>query len=200
MMTAPSGTTTTVRVDRSDGTATEVVWRDLGDVAITRIGRDGEPVERYEIDLPSTGDVSVRRARAGGAAEPIEPTATDGVTNPFGTTVERHEYDGVVTVSHTFDDEGRFRSVSVEGNWGHHDLEIRPDGRRRLTWSSTAHRGEATWDASGRLTRYEAIFPDGTSQRWELVDETGRETITGWDGATTQRTGATPPLADLAIR
>ncbi len=199
-MEARSGTTTTMRVDRPDGTTTEIVWPDLGRTIITHRAEDGAPARRYDVALETSGEATVRSAVGDGAAEPIEPTSTTAASNPYGSTLEEHDYDGIVRVIHGFDDEGRFRSTSVEGAWGRQDLEVRPDLGRTLSWSCPLHHGKASWNAWERLDGYQVSFSDGSSFRWELVKDRGRETTVGWDGRTVIVEDAAPPTVGQGPR
>jgi hypothetical protein len=192
-MAGRSVTTTTMRVDRPDGTATEIVWRDLGRTTIAGFGSDGTPIRRYEVALRPDGRVIVCRGEGAGPTESIDPSSTTTRRNPYGSTLEEHDFDGVVTVVHGFDDEGRLRTISMEGAWGRQDLELDPDLGPSLTWACPLHRGEGSWNAWGTLDHYQVAYPDGSSYRWDLADDRGRETIIGWDGQTVVAEGVAPP-------
>lgn len=179
------GTTTTIRVDRPDGTATEVVHHDDARVSITRIEKGGAVAARFLVEIQATGDTTFRH---GAADEPLtlaSPSSTERHVNPYGTTIERADYEGVVSVANTFDDEGRFRSVSLQGDWGEQKLELWPDGARTVAWESPLHHGKQSWDAGGQLDHYEVTFSDTTSYRWDRSGGVGRAVITGWGGETT---------------
>lgn len=188
------GTTTTLRVERPDGTATEVVHRDIGHITVTRFAAGRAEVARYVITIDVGGVVTVGEAGPDGTVAALAASSTQTGTNPYGTTIEELVYDGIGSVASTFDDEGRFRAVSVRGDWGRHDLELRPDESRTTTWTNPLHHGVASWTSFGRLDRYEASFSDGTGYRWAPVGDGGRETVTGWDGRTTVTDDVDPPI------
>lgn len=179
------GTTTTIRVDRPDGTATELVHQDDARISITRFEHGGAVAGRFLIEVQPTGDTIVRYGPADEAPAVASPTSTERHSNPYGTTVEQADYHGVVSVVNTFDDEGRFRSVTLRGDWGEQQLELRPDGARTMTWDSLLHRGTKSWNAGGQLDHYQVRFSDTTGYRWDRSGPAGRESVAGWDGETT---------------
>ncbi|MCP4959215.1 MAG: hypothetical protein GY925_08105 [Actinomycetia bacterium] len=194
----PCGTRTTLFVDRPDGTATEIVHHDSGRITVTRFERGGAVAARFAIAIRPGGGVSVQKQAADGASNVMSPASIERQTNPYGLTIERLDYDGVVLVVNSFDDEGRFRSVSVQGDWGEHELELRPDGARTMRWENPFHHGVKAWDAAGRLDHYQVGFSDDTRYRWDRVGETGRASVTGWDGSAAVVHNADPPPSEEA--
>lgn len=199
-MTVRCGTRTTIRVDRPDGTVMEIIWHDLGHTTITYQAADGEPVRRYGIAIEPDGQIIVDRAVGNGPAEAMESTSTSTLRNPYGATIEEHDYDGVVSVKYGFDDEGRLRTASLAGMWGRQDLELHADLGRSLSWSCPFHRGKSSWNAWGTLDHYRVSFVDGSSIKWDLVDDRGRKTIIGWDGEAVVIEDAAPPIVSEGPR
>ncbi len=199
-MAVRSGTTTKLRVDRPDGTSTEIVWHDLGRSTIAYLAEDGSSVRRYGVIIEPDGEVTVTRAVGDEPDQTIGPTSTATLRNPYGATVEEYDYGGVVHVEYGFDDEGRFRTALVKDPWGRQDLELHPDLGRTLSWSCPLHHGKGSWNAWGTLDHYEVSFGDGSSMQWDLVGDRGRETIVGWDGRTVVVEDAAPPTVSEGPR
>lgn len=175
------GTTTTLRVDRPDGTATETVRAGDGRITITRTMSDARRHDETVVRPCPDGAVTVERLGADGVPTTIAPTSVSSAINPYGTTVEQVDYAGIVSIENTFDDDGSLRLVVMRGDWGEQGLELRPDGARSLSWSGPPHHGVAAWNASGELERYEVSFSDKTSYRWDRVGGACRAIVTGWD-------------------
>jgi hypothetical protein len=159
------GTTTTCRVDRPDGTSTEVVRHDDGDITVTRADPDGVTVETVVVELEATGMVTVTSVDPDGTRTVLDPASSQRQVNPYGTTIDEVVHDGLVTMANTFDDEGNFRSVTMRGDWGEQTLDLRPDGARTLRWTTPFHHGTRSWDSWGKPESYEVTFSDGTSHR-----------------------------------
>jgi hypothetical protein len=158
------GVSTTVRVDRPDGTAVEVVRSDRGEITHTVYAPDGAIQERTVAGFGETGEVAV--VRSGGSGEDLRPAAPVSVaasSNPYGLVVERSEYGDGLLIEESFDDEARLRRVTVRGPWGSQVLAVRADGSRSLSWDTALHRGTQCWDAAGRRSSYEVTFSDGTT-------------------------------------
>ena len=191
-----AGPMTTLRVHRPDGSITETVRHDDGGITTTRIGADDEIVARLAIEVQPSGAVTVTEITTDGRSVAVDPSSTESQFNPFGSEVERLEFEGLLSVANTFTDDGELRSVSMRGEWGDQDLEVRPDGARTLAWAGPLQQGTANWDATGRVDHYQVTYPDRTSYRWDLIDGVGRETVVGWDGKTTVRHDVGAPIVD----
>lgn len=190
------GTTTTFRVERPDGTASEVVRYDGGRITIGRIGCDQQAAGRFTIEPDPEGNVTVTETGADGAERVLEPDDVEKHINPYGLTNHRATYAGLTTVTTTYDDDGRRRSVSMSGDWGEQALEVRPDGARIMTWTTSVHHGTESRNSSGQLDHYEVSFNDGSHYRWNRVGDGGRAQITDWSGTTSVIDRAPPPVAD----
>ncbi|MDH3679457.1 MAG: hypothetical protein OEV40_05835 [Acidimicrobiia bacterium] len=187
--------TTTVRVDRPDGTSTTTVRTADGRIEIDRRGSDGEVVGRFEIELASTGVVVIEHPPGHSPAQRIEPASVEVVRNLYGATVETVDYPGLAVVENTLDNDGSLRSVALRGEWGTQDVELVADGSRVLSWDSLPHCGRARWDAGDRLEHFDVTFADATGYRWDLLDGEGRAQVVDWSGRTTTF-AASPPIAE----
>jgi len=178
------GTTTTLTIEKPDGSVTEVVRHDSGRVTTRRTGRDGVVGTTYEVAIETAGVATVVRYRWDEQPQVLSPDSIRTSTNAYGSTVEALDYPGGTSVENTFDDDGNLRSVVMKGDWGEQTTELRPDGGRTLRWMTTLHHGSQTWDAGGRLMHYELTCSDDSRYRWELLDEQGRAVLVDADGRT----------------
>ncbi len=193
-MALGSGTTTTMRVDRPDGTSDSIVWHDVDRTTIEHLAADGTCLRRHRVDHEADGRVVVRRSVDGEPERILDPSETSVLRNPYGSTTETHDYGGLIEVSYGFDNDGSFRTAAVTAPWGRQDVEIRPDGSRIVRWSCPLHDGEARWDAAGRLVRYQVSYADGSSTEWDLIDDRGRSVSVSVDGETSLDADAAPPI------
>ncbi len=177
-----SGTTTTLRVVRPDGTVVEVVRDDDGRVTVTRWQNATEVATRFVAEIGASGLVTVTRQNKEGQVDLLEPLSVDTTSNSFGTMIEELTFDGGTSVSNRFDDDGNLRSVTMRGDWGEQTMELRPDGARELQWSTALHRGVRRWNAAGVVDHYRLDSNDGTCFRFDRVGDSGRRFIEDWDG------------------
>jgi YD repeat-containing protein len=153
------GVRTTVRIDRPDGSVTEVVWDDSGRVTTTRLGAGGDVQARAVGAFDESGSFLLD--------EPAGPTERS--TNPFGALVERSRHADGTVVERAYDADARLRRVRVAGAWGSQALEVRPDGSRVLRWRSAGLRGVRRWDAAAATTSTVEVAPDDLGEgTWEF--------------------------------
>jgi hypothetical protein len=162
----PPDLTTSLRADRPDGTAIEVVRAGSGRFSTSWYTPDGALVRRITGEHLPGGDVVVlATGPEGGEPEPVEPRSVTRELNPYGLTVERLQYGDGVAIERSFDDDVRLCRVVVRAPWGHQELEIHADGSRSMSWGTALHHGNQSWDAAGELGQWEVRFTDGTTMR-----------------------------------
>lgn len=157
---APGRVAVTVRIDRPDGTVTEILWDDSGQVTTTRTGVAAD-----------AGARSVAGFDAGGSFLLDEqPEHEERETNPYGAVVERSRHRDGTVVERSYDGEANLRRVRVTGAWGAQSLEVRPDGSRTLRWRTAGLRGARSWDAGGAPTSsLVELVPDGLAEHtWDF--------------------------------
>jgi YD repeat-containing protein len=150
---------TTVRIDRPDGTTTEIAWDDSGQVTTTHFGDDGDVRTRTVAAFDTNGSFPLDDA----------PEHVVRDSNPFGAAVERaHHRDGTV-VERAYDAEANLRRVRVAGAWGSQALELRPDGSRSLRWHAAGLHGVRHWGAAGTTAaRVERVADDLAEHTWDF--------------------------------
>jgi hypothetical protein len=157
--------TTSMRVERPDGTVLEVVREGSGRFATSWYGADGELSRRLSGDHLDSGDVAVTESGPGSEPVSFAPRSVTRELNPYGLTVERLQYGDGIAVERCFDDDVRLCRVVVRAPWGHQELEVHADGSRSMSWGTALHHGNQSWDAAGDLDRWEVRFTDGTTAR-----------------------------------
>ena len=185
---------TTLRVERPDGSATEVAFDDDGSVTSTRFRRDGAIDSRVLAEVSATGGgVVVTQHDASGEVKVVAPVSRQQQINPYGAIMEHADYDVDLAIESTFNDDGDLWLVGMNASWGEQEVELRPDGARIVRWKTILHEGSKHWNASGHLDHFEVSYPDRSSYRWDRIDDIGRQVIVGWDGQTDLSEQEIPP-------